>query len=122
MAILYDLPYAENLRTNKNIKFLATPPRIHYIEINYSLIKDDYIRKVFYEVELGMALLHPQKINNYMQAQQKKYGLKHCDTVTIHAAMGDTLKKVALKIVEIMFEHWNKSQYIIFVGNKQETV
>ena len=69
-----------------------------------------------------------------MKAQRKKYDLKHCVTATTHAAMGDTLKKVALNIFEIIFEFWGKSQVvvaltrtkkgkdIIFVGNKQETI
>ena len=43
--ILYDLPSAETLRTNKNIKVFAVNPRIYDIEINNSLTKDDYIRK-----------------------------------------------------------------------------
>ena len=48
-----------------------------------------------------------------MKAQRKKYDLKHRVTATTHAAMGDTLKKVALNIFEIIFEFWGKSQVVV---------
>ena len=41
MAILYYLPDAENLRKNKDIKFLDAPPRLHDIGISDLLTKDD---------------------------------------------------------------------------------
>ena len=68
MDILYYLPDAETL---KKIKFLAALPGLYDIEISDSLTKDYYIRKCFYEVEVGMSLVRPQKINNFIQAQQK---------------------------------------------------
>ena len=55
MATLYDLPGAETQRINKQIIVLAATPRLHYIEINDSLTKGGYIRKRFYDVEVGMA-------------------------------------------------------------------
>ena len=85
MAILYYLLFAETLRTNKNIKVLASTPGLHDMEINYSLTKDDYVSKGVYEVEVGMAPVFPQKLNNHMQDQQKQYVLNHLVVAKIHA-------------------------------------
>ena len=69
MAILYYLPDAETLITDKNIRVLSAPTRLYDIEINDSFITGDYIRKCFYEVGVVMAPVCPRKIDNYMQAQ-----------------------------------------------------
>ena len=34
-------------------------------------------------------------------------------TSTIHAAMGDTLTKVAIQVTDRMFELWDKAQIIV---------
>ena len=134
MAILYDLPDAEALQSNRKIEVLAAPPGLHDFEVNPALSKEDYIQKGFYAVKVGIAPMRTQKINNHMQAQRKQYALKHRVTATIHAAMGDTLSKVAMQIVGGNFELWDKGQVvvglsrtrlgqdIIFVGNKEETI
>ena len=74
--------------------------------------------------------MRTQKINKYMQDQRKQYGLKHCFTATVHAAISDTLKKVTLQKFDIILELWDKAQVLvaltrekkggdlIFVGNK----
>ena len=69
-----------------------------------------------------------------MKCQRKQYALKRRVTSTIHACMGDTLQKVAMKVTDLMFELWDKGQIlvsltrtkfgenIILVGEKEETV
>eukprot|EP00957_Ditylum_brightwellii_P196354 14960334-Ditylum_brightwellii.AAC.1 len=59
--------------------------------------KDDYVAKGFYEAEVGMASIRTQAINKYQQAQKDQYAIQHRVTSTIHAAMGDTLAKVAIQ-------------------------
>ena len=88
----------------------------------------------FYEVDIGLAPTRTQAITRYQQAQRQQYGLKHRVTSTIHAAMGDTLSKVAMQITDTMFELWDKAQVIvafsrtkvgknvILVGDKEETI
>ena len=134
MAILYDLPDAEAIQANRKIEVLAAPPGLHDFEIDPVLSKEDYIEMGFYAVKVGIAPMRTQRINNYVQAQRKQYALKHRVTATIHAAMGDTLSKVAMQIVGVSFELWDKGQVVvalsrtrlgkdvIFVGNKEETI
>ena len=134
MAILYDLPDAEALQANRKIEVLAAPPGLHDFEIDPILSKEDYIEMGFYVVKVGIAPIRTQRINNYLQAQRKQYALKHRVTATIHAAMGDTLSKVAMQIVGVGFDLWDKGQVVvalsrtrlgkdvIFVGNKEETI
>ena len=81
----------------------------------------------------------PKRVQNNsydIQDQRKQYGLRHCVTLTIHAAMGNTLIKVAMENSNEngMFKLWNKSQVIfgcsrtrigrktIFVGVKYFTI
>ena len=80
-------------------------------------------------MKVGIAPIRTHKISVYIQAQRKQYALKHRVTSTIHAAMGDTLKKVAIQIAGSNYELWDKAQIIvaltrtkrgsdiIFVGN-----
>ena len=56
-----------------------------------------------------MAPVRPKKINNYIQDQQKQYGIKHRVMATIHSEMGGMIKNVALWIVESMLELWYKA-------------
>ena len=134
MAILLDVPSNEALQANRKIEVLAVPPGVHDIEIDASYSKEEYSAKVFSEVQVGIAPSRTQKISNYLQAQRKQYALKHRVTATVHAAMGETLKKLALQIVGGNHELWDKGQVIvalsrtnigknvIFVGNKQQTI
>ena len=134
MALLYDLPNQDAISQNRKIKVLAAPTGLHDIEYDDSMSKDDYIAKGFHEVEVGMAPIRTQAINKYQQAQRKQYAIRQRVTSTIHAAMVDTLTKVAIQVTDRMFELWDKAQIIvaltrtkigkniIFVGNKQETI
>ena len=96
MAILYDLPDIDSLNSNKKIEVLAAPPGLHDIEVDSSWSKIDFLMKGFYTAKVGIAPTRTQKNSNVLQAQRKQYALRHRVTATIHAAMGDTLKKVAL--------------------------
>ena len=134
MAILYDLPSIKNLQANRKIEVLAAPPGLRGIDVDTTLSKEDYIAKGLYVVKVGIAPIRTHKISVYIQAQRKQYALKHRVTSNIHAAMGDTLKKVAIQIAGSNYELWDKDQIIvaltrtkrgldiIFVGNKEETI
>ena len=62
------------------------------------MAKEEYLIKGFKEVKVGLAPETTQSIGRNIQAERKQYGLKHRVTSTIHAAMGDTLTRVAIKI------------------------
>ena len=116
------------------MKILAAPTGLHDIEYNEYTSKQEYIEMGFYVVKVGIAPMRTQRINNFLQAQRKQYALKHRVTATIHAAMGDTLSKVAMQIVGVSFELWDKGQVVvalsrtrlgkdvIFVGNKEASL
>ena len=76
------------------------------------------------------------KIDRNFQAERRQYYLKHHITPTIHASIGDTLKKVAKEISDQhdSFNFWDKVQVIvgcsstktgedtILVGDKRSTI
>ena len=134
MALLFDLPDEETIQRNGKVKVLAAPTGLHDIEYNENKRKEEYFASGFSEVEIGLAPNRTQSVNRYKQAQRTQYGLRHRVTSTIHAAMGDTLSKVAIQITDSMFELWDKAQVIVFltrtkvgknvilVRNKEETI
>ena len=134
MAILFDLPNTEILEANRKFEVLAAPPGLRDIDVDVTLSKEHYISKGFYVIKVGIAPIRTQKISNYIQAQRKQYALKHRVTSTIHAAMGDTLKRVAIQVTGGNYELWDKAQIIValtrtkrgrdivFVGSKEETI
>ena len=137
MAILYDLPSQDILDRNKKIKILAAPPGLHDIDDwDSEAPKQYYLDKGYSEVSIGIAPERTQSIGADIQAQRKQYGLKHRVTSTIHAAMGDTLSRVAIEVSRnnSSFELWDRAQAIvtlsrtkvgknlIFVGDKNETI
>eukprot|EP00957_Ditylum_brightwellii_P161880 12324887-Ditylum_brightwellii.AAC.1 len=92
--------------------------------------------KGFVEISVGLAPICKQYMRGDIQAERRQYGLKHQVTSTIHAAMGDTLNRVAMKIMrdDNNFRLWDKAQVIvaltrtklacslIFVGDKNDTL
>ena len=133
MCILFDLPDQDTLDRYRKIKVLRAPTGMHDIIFDPTWTKEDLLAMGFVEIEVGIAPMRTQAINRYLQAQRKQYALKHRVTSTMHAAMGDTLNKVAMQLTGAMFELWDKGQIIvamtrtklgknvIFVGDKQET-
>ena len=137
MALLFDLPAQDRIDRNKKIKILAAPPGLQDIDdFDASVSKDYYLNSGFKEVTIGIAFERTQEVGGNMQAQRKQYGLKHRVTSTIHAAMGDTLSRVAIEISRDnnSFKLWDCAQAIvtlsrtklganlIFVGDKNETI
>ena len=137
MAILFDLPTQDMIDRNKKIKVLSVPPGLQDIgEFDHDLPKEFYLNQGFKEVTIGIAPEQIHSIGRNLQAQRKQYGLKHRVTSTIHAAMGDTLSRVAIEISrnDSSFKLWDCAQAIvtlsrtklgknlIFVGSKNETI
>ena len=137
MAILYDVPTQDQIDRNKKIKILAAPPGYQdFDEFDPDQPKQFYLDKGFKEVSIGIAPERTQSIGRDLQAQRKQYGLKHRVTSTIHAAMGDTLIRVAIEISRSnsSFQLWDCAQAIvtlsrtkigknlILVGDKNETI
>lgn len=136
MVLLYDLPSQNDLDTWKKIKVLAAPPGIKDIEFNEDDTKQSFIDKGFIEVKVGVAPDRTRLLKSNIQAKRKQYGLRHCVTSTIHAAMGDTLISMATEISlnDPQFRLWDKGQLVvilsrtkrakntIFVGSKEDTL
>ena len=137
MAILFDLPSQDMIDRNKKIKVLAVPPGLQDVgDFNHDIPKEFYLNQGFKEVTIGIAPERIHSIGRNLQAQRKQYGLKHRVTSTIHAAMGDTLSRVAIEISrnDSSFRLWDCAQAIvtlsrtklgknlIFVGSKNETI
>ena len=134
MCILFDLPDQYILDRFRKIKVLRAPTGMHDIVFDPTWTKEDLLTMGFVEIDVGIAPTCTQAINRFLQAQRKQYALKHRVTSTMHAAMGDTLNKVAMQLTGSMFELWDKGQIIvamtrtklgknvIFVGDKQETI
>jgi hypothetical protein len=137
MALLFDLPSQDIIDRNKKIKILAAPPGLQDVdEFDHTVPKEFYLSKGFNEVTIGIAPERTQDVGGNTQAQRKQYGLKHRVTSTIHAAMGDTLSRVAIEISRDnnSFKLWDCAQAIvtlsrtklgknlIFVGDKTETI
>ena len=137
MALLFDLPSQDNINRNKKINILAAPPGLQDIEDwDETLPKEYYLNQGYTEVKIGIAPERTQSVGRDLQAQRKQYGLKHRVTSTIHAAMGDTLSRVAIEISRSnsSFKLWDCAQAIvtlsrtkigrnlILVGDKNESI
>ena len=66
-------------------------------------------------MKVGLAPENTQSIGRNIQAERKQYGLKHRVTSTIHAAMGDTLVRVAIEVQrnDLNYKLWDKAQAIV---------
>lgn len=131
-AILFDLPNQENLNNWKKVKVLAAPPGVKDISFDPTASKEYYLAQGYKEVSVSTAPERSQTVGDNIQDHCKQYSLKHQVTSTIHAAMGDTLLKMATEIFrsDPNFCMWDKGQLVvilsrtkrardsIFVGNK----
>jgi hypothetical protein len=136
MALLLDLPSASALTNWEKIKILVAPPGLREVDYDPMHSKTHYIENGFKEVKIGVAPERTQTLAFNLQARRKQYGLKHHVSMTIHAAMGDTLMKMATTVSmhDTTFSMWDKGQLIvilsrtkeaknsIFVGSKQDTL
>lgn len=136
MALLYDLPDQDDLQNFKPIRVLLAPPGIKSVKYEEGKSKESYIAEGYKEVKIGIGNTYTQGIQNNMQCKRKQYGLKLHVSATIHAAMGDTLEKMATSISssDPNFNLWDKGQLVvklsrtkkakdsIFVGSKTETL
>ena len=91
------------------------PPGTKDIEFDQAADKEYYLSIGFKEAKVGIApeLIH--YLANNTQSQRKQYGLKHSVTSTIHAAMGDTLIRMAteLSMSDPNFRLWDKGQLVV---------
>ena len=136
LAILYDLPSADDLSNWRPINVLKCPIGEKEIEFDPAHSKDYYLNLGYEEVNIGVAPDRTQYLSNNTQAKRKQYGLRHYVTSTIHACQGDTIPHVATEISETnaQFKMWDKGQMIvilsrtkyakntIFVGDRNDTI
>lgn len=136
LALLYEMPSQEDLDQWKNIKILLAPLGTKQVIFDETWEKQDYFDLGYKEVNMCVIPERTQYLSNGVQAQRKQYGLKHRCSMTIHAAMGDTLWRMAteISIHDANFKLWDKGQLIvilsrtkmardtIFVGNIDDTI
>ena len=136
ICILIDLPDQDDLDNFRKVEVLIAPPGIQDVEYNPDKGKDEYIAEGWRVQKVGTAPERIHKIQNRLQAQRRQYGLRHRVTSTIHAAMGDTLIKVAIEVSnsDSLYKLWDKAQVIvacsrtkvgkntIFVGDKSSII
>ena len=135
-CFLYDVPEQNDLNDWKKIDVLMAPPGLKEIIFDETKTKAQYISEGFYEVSLGTAPQRVQSLSHNFQGKRKQYGLKHNVSATIHAAMGDTLIKMATSISDsnTNLSVWEKGMLVvllsrtkyakdsIFVGSKTDTL
>ena len=136
MALLFELPSQDILDNWKKFNILLAPPGIKEIIYDASKSKESYINDGFKEIKMGVTTEYTYSIPNGLLARRKQYGLKHHVSLTIHAAMGDTLPYIATTISQSdsNFHLWDKGQLVvilsrtkiaknsIFVGSKTDTL
>ena len=89
-------------------------------EPHYS--KENYVAVGFEEVKIGISPEHSHSVTNDMFAKRKQYGLRHHVVMTVHAAMGDTLKTMVTRIstTDNNFAMWDKGQLIVILSRTKE--
>ena len=134
--MLLDLPSEDQLTQFQKIEILMAPPGLQDVVYDPNTTKNEYITDGWTTEKIGVAPSRIIKIDRNYQAERRQYGLKHHITSTIHASMGDTLKKVAMEISDQndSFKLWDEAQVIvgcsrtktgkdtIFVGDKRSTI
>eukprot|EP00957_Ditylum_brightwellii_P132784 10125156-Ditylum_brightwellii.AAC.1 len=130
------MPSQCDLDRSRKIKILVALPGLKEIQWEDKHLKQHYLDCGFVEHSVGLAPEWMQSVGYNLQVQQRQYGLKHHDTSTIYAAMGDTLSRVAIEISRdnASFQLWDKAQMVvalsrtkfaknlIFVRSRQSTV
>ena len=136
LCLLLKVPSNDDILHFRKVEVLAAPPGLKWIMYDPNMTEDNYINKGWDKVTVGLPPDRSHKINNYLQAKRRQYGLKHHVTSTIHASMGDTLPRIATQIScsNAIFKLWDKAQIIvllsqtkfakdiIFVGNIESTL
>lgn len=122
MALLYELPSTEAIEKWEKIKVLVAPPGMKEIEYEPHYSKEDYVAIGFEEVKIGISPEHSHSVTNDMFAKRKQYGLRHHVVMTVHAAMGDTLKTMITRIstTDNNFAMWDKGQLIVILSRTKE--
>ena len=72
----------------------------------------------FKEIKIGSAPDRTNSVRSDLFAKRKYYDLKHYVSMTIHAAMGDTLLSVAttISVRDKNFFLWDKGQLIVILS------
>ena len=114
MALMYDLPSQKDVDNWQPIKLLLAPPGTKSIQYDSNKLKQEYISEGYKEISMGVCNAYTQRLKDYKQGKRKQYGIKHYVSATIHAAMGDTLNKMATSISmnNSNFELWDKGQLV----------
>ena len=74
MTILYDLLLQNELNGWRQIKVLAVPLGIKFIEFNEKYSNKSYLAKLFWEVKICVTPDHTSSLENNIQAKRKQYG------------------------------------------------
>ena len=136
ICIVITLPSAEDIANGKKFVVWVGRPGQREIVYDRSWTPEDMVRMGY---KKAYAFLVPQRIiycGRYVQCYRIQYCVKPRYTSTIHAAMGETLNRVAMQVNLNTrdFKLWDKAQVIvalsrtklgkniIFVGDKSATL
>ena len=136
LCMLIQLPSQDVIDSFMKIRLMVAPTGVKFIEYDDQKRMSEYIEEGWVEHLVGIAPERSHCVGNNMRGQRRQYGLKHHVTSTVHACMGDTLKKIVTEISNEKneFNLWDKAQAvvllsrtrlgsdIIFVGDKHNTI
>ena len=115
ICIIINLPSQDDLDHIRKIEVIMAPPGIQDVTFDENKTQNEYISDDWKIEKIGISPSKTIKISNIFQAERNQYGLKYRITSTIHASMGNTLKKVATEISDgnESFKLWDKTQVIV---------
>ena len=109
--MIINLPAQDDLDHLRKIQVIIVPQGMQDVAFDENETQNEYVSDGWKIENIGISLSRTIIISNVIQAERKQYGLKHPITSTIHASMGDTLKKVATEISDEneSFKLWDKA-------------
>ena len=98
--------------------------------------KEIYLMEGWKKQKIGTSTINTHATNYCTKGNRKQYGLKHYVTATLHVLQGLTINKLATEInvfssdyklwdcaqLLVLLSRTKKSQDVIFVGNKENTI
>ena len=116
LGLLLELPSQFDIDNLRSIQIMVASPGNSLLEYDESMCMDDYISDGWVLSSVGVAPERPQTTPLYMRGKRKQYGLKHHYTSTVHACMGDTLRKIVTEISTNSHELWDKGQAVVLLS------
>ena len=136
IGVLTELPSDDDLQNGRRFSMWLAPAGQRTIEYENHWDRQTMVSNKYSEVFVSMLEVRIISYGRFMQCFREQLPIKPRHTSTIHAAQGETLSRVALKVdlESSKFNLWDKAQVIvalsrtnyardlIFVGEKNSTL